>query len=60
MTGGYIMDRRMGNTQGLGGIFVGLCAAIGVPSPIPLFLLYTPLQNLERVKQYWTQQAVPP
>jgi len=53
------MDRRMGNTQGLGGIF-GLCAAIGVPSPIPLFLLYTPLQNLERVKQYWTQQVVPP
>mgnify|MGYP004342353955 CR=1 FL=1 len=38
LTGGYVMDRRMGNTDGLGGIF-GLCAALGLPTPLPAWLL---------------------
>jgi hypothetical protein len=33
-TMGYAMDRRVGNTGGLGGAF-GLLAAVGVPFPYP-------------------------
>ncbi|KAK9823831.1 hypothetical protein WJX72_005808 [[Myrmecia] bisecta] len=33
-TGGYIMDRRVGNTKGLGAVF-GILAAIGAPVPSP-------------------------
>jgi len=54
LTGGYIMDRRMGNTNGLGGVF-GVCAALGVPSPFPGFLLYTPIQNLDRIGKMWKE-----
>ena len=43
ITGGYVMDRRMGNTEGLGGIY-GLCAALGLPTPTPKWLLKTPTQ----------------
>lgn len=49
LTGGYIMDRRMGNTNGLGGVF-GICAALEIQSPFPPFLLYTPAQNLARLR----------
>lgn len=40
-TGGYIMDRRVGNTQGLGALF-GIIAAIGGPvlkPGSPVFIL---------------------
>mmetsp|Transcript_47217 Transcript_47217/g.95145 ORF Transcript_47217/g.95145 Transcript_47217/m.95145 type:complete len:432 (+) Transcript_47217:120-1415(+) len=47
-TGGYTMDRRLGNTGGLGGVF-GLCAALGIPPPSPAFLLRTPVQNWARL-----------
>ena len=43
------MDRRMGNTDGLGGVF-GLCIALGVDAPFPTWLLRTPVQNAERLK----------
>lgn len=33
-TGGYVMDRTMGNTGGMGGIF-GPAYAIGKPLPFP-------------------------
>ena len=33
-TGGYVMDRRVGNTNGLGALF-GILSAIGVPVPKP-------------------------
>lgn len=49
VTGGYIMDRRLGNTNGLGGIF-GVCAALEIPPPLPAFLLYTPTQNFARLQ----------
>ena len=48
MTGGYVMDRRMGNTDGLGGVY-GLCTALGVPTPTPVWLLRTPTQNWARL-----------
>ena len=48
VTGGYVMDRRMGNTDGLGGIF-GLCVALGLPTPLPAWLLRTPTQNWQRL-----------
>ena len=48
MTGGYIMDRRQGNTDGLGGVY-GLCAALGLPTPSPAWLLRTPTQNWARL-----------
>ena len=43
ITGGYVMDRRMGNTEGLGGVY-GLCVALGLPTPTPRWLLKTPTQ----------------
>ena len=48
LTGGYVMDRRMGNTDGLGGVY-GLCAALGLPPPSPAWLLRTPTQNWARL-----------
>ena len=48
LTGGYIMDRRMGNTEGLGGVY-GLCDALGLPTPTPAWLLRTPTQNWGRL-----------
>lgn len=54
LTGGYVMDRRMGNTNGIGGVF-GICEALGLSSPLPVFLLYTPVQNVERAKKFWTE-----
>ena len=48
MTGGYIMDRRMGNTQGLGGVY-GLAMALDLPTPTPAWLLRTPTQNWARL-----------
>ncbi|GAX79514.1 hypothetical protein CEUSTIGMA_g6955.t1 [Chlamydomonas eustigma] len=39
-TGGYVMDRRLGNTQGLGAMF-GVIAAIGGPVLKPGSLIYT-------------------
>ena len=49
LTGGYIMDRRMGNTNGLGGVF-GVCEALEIPPPFPAFLLFTPTQNFARLQ----------
>ena len=48
MTGGYIMDRRVGNTDGLGGVY-GLCSALELPTPTPAWLLRTPAQNWARL-----------
>ena len=47
MTGGYVMDRRMGNTEGLGGVY-GLCVALGLPTPTPKWLHRTAQQLWER------------
>ena len=49
LTGRYVMDRRMGNTGGFGGV-VGLCVALGAPSPLPLWLLRTPVQNADLLR----------
>ena len=49
VTFGYVMDRRMGNTDGLGGIF-GLCSALELPMPVPKWQLRTPVQNLARIR----------
>jgi hypothetical protein len=49
VTAGYVMDRRQGNTDGLGGIY-GLCSALGLPMPIPKWQLLTPVQNLARLR----------
>ena len=48
LTGGYIMDRRMGNTDGLGGIY-GVCVALELPPPSPLWTLRTAQQCWERM-----------
>merc|ERR1712194_37230 len=49
LTGGYVMDRRMGNTDGFGGVY-GLAIAIGLRPPSPLWLARTPTQNWDRMK----------
>ena len=49
VTAGYVMDRRQGNTDGLGSIY-GLCSALGLPMPIPKWQLFTPVQNLARLR----------
>ena len=51
LTGGYIMDRTQGNTEGLGGVY-GMCAALGLPPPTPLWQLYTPVQNFGRFQRF--------
>lgn len=48
VTGGYVMDRRMGNTDGLGGLY-GLAVALGLPTPTPDWLLRTPTQNWRKI-----------
>ena len=48
MTFGYVMDRRQGNTDGLGGIY-GLCSALGLPMPVPKWQLRTPVQIAQRI-----------
>lgn len=47
-TGGYVMDRRVGNTQGMGALF-GILAAIGVNFPKPGTLSWTILTFINRV-----------
>jgi len=49
VTAGYVMDRRLGNTDGFGGIY-GLCSALELPMPIPKWQLRTPVQNLARLR----------
>lgn len=49
VTFGYVMDRRMGNTDGFGGIY-GLCSALELPMPVPKWQLRTPVQNLARIR----------
>lgn len=48
-TGGYQMDRRVGNTQKMGAIF-GVLAAIGVPVPAPGSLGFKIAQTLNGVR----------
>lgn len=48
MTGGYVMDRRMGNTEGLGGVY-GLCTALHLPTPTPTWLLRTTAQTWAQI-----------
>lgn len=48
MTRDYVMDRRMGNTDGLGGLY-GLCAALRLPLPAPAWRLRTPTQIWSQV-----------
>ena len=52
LTGGYVMDRRLGNTGGFGGV-AGLCVALdaGSQCPVPRWLLRTPVQNGARLKE---------
>jgi len=52
------MDRRMGNTQGLGGVY-GLSVAVGLPLPTPLWQLYTPVQNFARWQRWVGLTAEP-
>lgn len=47
-TGGYIMDRRVGNTHKLGALF-GILAAIGHPLPTPGTLRFYAAQLLQRL-----------
>ncbi len=46
--GGYIMDRRVGNTEKLGALF-GILAAIGHPLPTPGTLKYALAQAAQKV-----------
>ena len=47
-TGGYVMDRRVGNTEGMGALF-GILAAIGVNFPKPGTLAWTFFTFVNRV-----------
>ena len=49
VTFGYVMDRRVGNTDGFGGIY-GLCSALELPMPVPKWQLRTPVQNFARLR----------
>lgn len=46
-TGGYVMDRRCGNTQGMGALF-GILAAIGVNFPKPGTLGFAVFATINR------------
>lgn len=46
-TGGYVMDRRVGNTDGMGALF-GILAAIGVNFPKPGTLGFTIFATINR------------
>ena len=48
--GGYIMDRRVGNTEKLGALF-GILAAIGHPLPTPGTLKYAVAQLLQKLSK---------
>lgn len=48
-TGGYIIDRRVGNTKGLGAVF-GILAAIGAPVPRPGSLGWALASAVRRVQ----------
>jgi hypothetical protein len=48
-TGGYVMDRRVGNTDGMGALF-GILAAIGVKFPKPGSLGWIILGFLNRIR----------
>lgn len=47
-TGGVVMDRRVGNTQGLGALF-GILAAIGVKIPRPGTLAFAVAVTINRI-----------
>jgi hypothetical protein len=49
-TGGYVMDRRVGNTQGMGALF-GILAAIGVNFPKPGTFAFTLFSFINRIVQ---------
>lgn len=48
VTGGYPMDRRMGNSEGLCGVN-GACVALGLPTPYPVWKTRLLLQNYQRL-----------
>lgn len=51
LTVGYAMDKRIGNTEGLGGVF-GMVKAVGKPLPFPEGQrLYTPSLRFEAVER---------
>jgi hypothetical protein len=52
-TGGVVMDRRVGNTQGLGALF-GILAAIGVKLPRPGTLAFTVAATINRIVTWLT------
>jgi len=52
LTVGYAMDKRIGNTEGLGGVF-GILKAVGQPLPVPEGQrLYTPSLRYEAVERF--------
>ena len=50
-TGGYVIDRRVGNTKGLGAVF-GILAAIGAPVPRPGSLGWVVASALNRARLF--------
>ena len=48
-TGGYVMDRRVGNTGGMGALF-GILHAIGAPVPKPGSLTWNVLGLINKIK----------
>lgn len=48
-TGGYVMDRRVGNTGGMGALF-GILHAIGAPVPRPGSLTWNVLGLINKLK----------
>lgn len=51
-TGGYVMDRRVGNTEGMGALF-GILAAIGVKFPKPGTLGFTIFAMINRIVMWF-------
>jgi len=52
-TGGYVMDRQVGNTNKMGALF-GILSAIGAPVPQPGSLSFKVLQTVNNVREYVT------
>ena len=48
-TGGYVMDRRVGNTGGMGALF-GILHAIGAPVPRPGSLMWNILSLINKIR----------
>mmetsp|Transcript_11765 Transcript_11765/g.33181 ORF Transcript_11765/g.33181 Transcript_11765/m.33181 type:complete len:262 (+) Transcript_11765:2556-3341(+) len=48
-TGGYVMDRRVGNTGGMGALF-GILHAIGAPVPRPGSLMWNILSLVNKIR----------